>query len=174
MTFLILLHKIPASFLENQESSDFPRFALYYHQCLDHGDMYEDVLEHLWDPMAVLLLLRRFVKKNGIIAFSTPNIGALTAQLMGKYWALMTVPEHLCFFDKNTVKLLNSKVGLETTGWITKGTWSNVAFLIYKFLRVIPVPLPAGFMDWVKKSSLSKWVVYIPTGDIQFCVARKK
>ena len=132
-----------------------------------------DVLEHLWDPLTTLSILTRFLRTGGIVAFSTPNIGAPIARLMEKHWSLMTVPEHLCFFDRNTINLLNTKVGLETIGWMTKGTWGNIGFLIYKAVRVVPIQLPVGVIEWARKSSLSKLVVYIPTGDIQFCAAKK-
>ena len=133
-----------------------------------------DVLEHLWDPLGTLTILQRFIKKGGVLAFSTPNIGSHVARLMGKHWALMTVPEHLCFFNRSTVELLYNKVGLETVGWMSKGTWCNMSFLIYKFTKAMFFSLPTRVMDWTKRSFLSKWVIYVPTGDIQFCAAKKR
>ena len=133
-----------------------------------------DVLEHLWDPLDVVSILVRFLKSGGVVAFSTPNIGAPIARLMGKHWALMTVPEHLCFFDRNTTELLNKKAGLKTIGWMSKGTWGNMGFLMYKAIRVMSIQLPSSLIiDWVKRSILSKWVIYVPTGDIQFCATKK-
>ncbi|MHC4677076.1 MAG: class I SAM-dependent methyltransferase [Planctomycetota bacterium] len=132
-----------------------------------------DVLEHLRAPLSSFSTLVRFLKTGGIIAFSTPNVGAPIARLLGKYWPLMTVPEHLHFFDRNTVRLLNAKVGLKTMGWMSKGTWANVGFLVYKVAKVAPVVVPASLLDKIRKSFLSNCVVYVPTGDIQFVAAQK-
>jgi 2-polyprenyl-3-methyl-5-hydroxy-6-metoxy-1,4-benzoquinol methylase len=132
-----------------------------------------DVLEHLRFPLSAFSMLVRFLKTGGIMAYSTPNIGAPIARVMGKYWALMTVPEHLYFFDRNTVELLNTKVGLKTTGWMSKGTWANFGFLIHKTAKIAPNIIPAGLLQKIKSSFLSKWVIYVPTGDIQYCAAQK-
>lgn len=133
-----------------------------------------DALEHIRDPLSVISNLTRHLKPGGILAISTPNIGSTVAKLMGRYWALMTVPEHLSFFDYNTLKILTEKVGLEVQNWVSQGTWGNLGFLINKAARVMP-----GF-SFKKNAScklteaLSRFVVYVPTGDIQYLAARKK
>ncbi|MBL7156555.1 MAG: class I SAM-dependent methyltransferase [Candidatus Omnitrophica bacterium] len=132
-----------------------------------------DVLEHLRDPVNVFLKLSRFLKKGGILTFSTPNAGAPVARLMRKYWAFMTVPEHLCFFNRNTIDLLHKRSGLKTIGWTTKGAWINIGFLINKAARIAPFLFPGNLVNWIIKSRFSKSIIYVPTGDIQFCAAKK-
>jgi 2-polyprenyl-3-methyl-5-hydroxy-6-metoxy-1,4-benzoquinol methylase len=132
-----------------------------------------DVLEHLRSPLSTFSDLVRFLKTGGMMAFSTPNIGAPIARLMGRYWPLMTVPEHLHFFDRHTIELFNAKVGLKTIGWMSKGTWANVGFLIHKAVRMARGAAPAGLSGRGRRSALSNHVIYVPTGDIQFCAAQK-
>ena len=132
-----------------------------------------DVVEHLWNPLEILTNLVRFLRYKGITAYSTPNIGSPIAKLMGKRWALMTVPEHLCFFDRKTSELLNNKAGLRTIGWMTRGTWSNLGFILYKAARIMPDIIPENLVNWAKRSFISKGIIYVPTRDIQFCAAQK-
>ncbi|MEK6644162.1 MAG: class I SAM-dependent methyltransferase [Planctomycetota bacterium] len=133
-----------------------------------------DVLEHLWDPVTTLRLLLESLRPGGYFIVSTPNIGAPVARMMGKRWAFMTVPEHLGLFSRGTItRLLEARLHLQCVRWMTKGKWVNAGFLTYKLRRVFPRLVPAMLVHWMRTGWFRRVSLYVPTGDIQYCVARK-
>jgi len=142
--------------------------------CFFDGIVLWDVIEHLWNPLEMVNKLVKMLKPNGMLAVSTPNIGALTARLMGKRWHFMTVPEHLSFFNRQTINFLLKTTGLTPVGWMTRGKWVNLGFLMYKINRVFPKLFPAFLGRWIKeKANVASVVLYLPTGDIQYVAAIK-
>lgn len=132
-----------------------------------------DVIEHVWSPRDVLATLAGHVRPGGVIAMSTPNIGAIIARTMGRRWAFMTPPEHLCFFDRRTMARLVRGAGLELAGWRSVGKSVNTGFLVYKLSRVFPDIVPASAVKWFGTTAAARAVIYVPTGDIQYVAARK-
>jgi 2-polyprenyl-3-methyl-5-hydroxy-6-metoxy-1,4-benzoquinol methylase len=142
----------------------------------DHFDaiVLWDVLEHLWDPVETCRLMLESLKPGGCFILSTPNIGALTAKLMGRRWAFMTVPEHLGFFSRPTMTyLLEQRLGLQCRVWRTRGKWANLGFLTYKLKRVFPRMVPAWTVRLMRVWPLGRLALYVPTLDIQYAAARK-
>ena len=133
-----------------------------------------DAIEHIWDPVKACKKLSRILKPGGRIFISTPNAGSLIARLMGRYWAFMTVPEHLCFFSRSTITyMFEKKLNLSVTCWMTKGKWVNCGFLLYKVKRIFPKLVPSALISLFQKKYLNKASLYVPSGDIQYLAARK-
>jgi 2-polyprenyl-3-methyl-5-hydroxy-6-metoxy-1,4-benzoquinol methylase len=133
-----------------------------------------DVIEHLWNPLDDCGRLLTFLKPKGYLFISTPNIGTIIAKILGQYWAFMTPPEHLGFFNKQAIiHLFQSNLNCFITEWRSRGKWVNVGFVMYKANRVLPGILPRYFMRWFQRGPLSRLSVYIPTGDIQYAVIKK-
>src|SRR5688572_30336658 len=86
-----------------------------------------DVVEHVWDPVAVCKRLVEHLRPGGLLVISTPDIGAPTARVMGKRWAFMTPPQHLGFFDgASMARLLEGHLGLRIVSTGSRGKWVNV------------------------------------------------
>lgn len=133
-----------------------------------------DVLEHLWDPAGVCRSMLRILKAGGLLCVSTPNIGASIARIMGRRWAFMTVPEHLGFFDRGTMRMLmEARLGLRLEAWRSKGKWVNCGFFLYKLKRIFPRAIPRLLVEAFRTALLRRLAVYVPTGDIQYAAARK-
>jgi 2-polyprenyl-3-methyl-5-hydroxy-6-metoxy-1,4-benzoquinol methylase len=128
-----------------------------------------DVIEHIWDPYSTCENLFRYLKPNGLLFLSTPNIGALTAHLMKQNWAFMTPPEHLSFFDKHSMHyLFQEKLAGSVDGWESKGKLVNIGFLFYKIKRKFPDLVPEAVLKFWERKPMSNWAIYVPTGDIQY------
>ncbi len=133
-----------------------------------------DVIEHLWDPASVSEELLRYIKPGGYLFISTPNIGAFTAKLSGKFWAFLTPPEHLGFFNKNTMKyLFENKFKTKIDRWFSRGKWVNFGFLLYKIKRIFPWAVPKFAIKMFQKGILGNISLYIPTADIQYVAIKK-
>jgi 2-polyprenyl-3-methyl-5-hydroxy-6-metoxy-1,4-benzoquinol methylase len=133
-----------------------------------------DVIEHVWDPRAVLRKLLVHLRPGGALLLSTPDIGALTARLLGRRWAFMTPPEHLGFFNRRSLRfLLERELGLCIARSASRGKWANVGFLAYKLQRVFPDIIPPRVTARVQESPLSARAVYVPTADVRYTLAHK-
>jgi 2-polyprenyl-3-methyl-5-hydroxy-6-metoxy-1,4-benzoquinol methylase len=65
-----------------------------------------DVLEHVHNPAAFLKSVRHILKKDGLIAFSIPNISSMLARTAkGKWWTLRP-EQHLWHFSPQTLNRL--------------------------------------------------------------------
>jgi SAM-dependent methyltransferase len=71
-----------------------------------------DVIEHLPDPRETLALCRRQLNPGGIIVITTGDFGSRAAKLAGTRWRLMTPPQHLWFFTRQSMHRLGSGLGL--------------------------------------------------------------
>lgn len=58
-----------------------------------------DVIEHLYNPIAVLRLARSVLRPGGLIVVSTPNFDALSRLALGPDWAILSPLEHLYYFS---------------------------------------------------------------------------
>jgi SAM-dependent methyltransferase len=133
-----------------------------------------DVVEHLWDPLAVLRQLLPCLRPGGALLLSTPDIGAVTARLMGPRWAFMTPPEHLGFFSRRSLRfLLERELGLSTTSSSASGKWANIGFILYKLGRVFGPVVPPRVTDELRNSAVGRTAVYVPTADILYVAAAK-
>ncbi len=71
-----------------------------------------EVIEHLPDPRDTLRAVAATLKPGGLLALSTPDAGSLVARLLDGRWPGWTkVPEHLTFFDKQTLGRLLRDAG---------------------------------------------------------------
>jgi len=72
-----------------------------------------DVIEHLPDPQNTLALCRLHLNPGGVIVITTGDFGSLYARLAGPKWRLMTPPQHLWFFTRESIRRLSHSLGLE-------------------------------------------------------------
>lgn len=71
------------------------------------------VLEHLYDPRAVMTKVLSWLKPGGIFTITLPNVDSLEARLFGRYWFGLDVPRHLWQFSPRSLAAMAAAVGLE-------------------------------------------------------------
>ena len=70
-----------------------------------------DVIEHLPSPRETIALCRQHLNPGGIIVITTGDFSSPVARLMGAGWRLMTPPQHLWFFTRESMRRLSRSLG---------------------------------------------------------------
>lgn len=71
------------------------------------------VLEHLNNPIDVLLEARRILKAKGVLIISTPDTGSLGFKHGLKNWFHLDSPRHLILYNYNSLSLLLEEAGFK-------------------------------------------------------------
>ena len=133
-----------------------------------------DVLEHIWDFESVLIKLLLLLKPEGFLVISMPNINSALAKISGRYWPMMTPPEHLNFFNlKSSKYLFTYKLKMKFIEWSASGKKVNVGFILYKIKRKVNWLVPVWLIKLFQKKPFHKLSLYIPSADIQYLMVQK-
>lgn len=133
-----------------------------------------DVIEHLPEPDKIAEWLKGKLKSQGYLLISTPNIGAPFAKLTKGKWPFMTPPEHVSFFTRKAFIELADRLDMDIVEWKSRGKFANAGFILYKFNRVSNIKIPAAIIRLFEGPVLRKLHLYVPTGDIQYLVLKKR
>lgn len=77
------------------------------------------VLEHVYDPRAVLSKVQECLKPGGIFYIMIPNIDSAGARMFRSYWYALELPRHLYHFTPKSLNYLGESVGLEKASLVT-------------------------------------------------------
>jgi SAM-dependent methyltransferase len=99
-----------------------------------------DVLEHVREPVPFLKTCVSLIKPGGYLIANVPDIRSRPARLLGERWPLL-LPEHLNYFDRDTLKLAGEKVNLK---WVSFGRRPASFSVDYIFYRLAQHHLPGA------------------------------
>jgi 2-polyprenyl-3-methyl-5-hydroxy-6-metoxy-1,4-benzoquinol methylase len=69
------------------------------------------VVEHLHDPSAVLAKARIWLRDDGQLRISLPNVDSLESRLFGRLWFGLDLPRHLYHFSPRTLSAMLERCG---------------------------------------------------------------
>jgi dolichol-phosphate mannosyltransferase len=134
-----------------------------------------DVIEHVEDPRRLLVKAAEILEKKGIIVINTPDSGSLYARVLNKKWHLIVPPEHIYYFNRNSITKLLNETGFDV---IVSTTIGKSFTLEYVFLML---------GKWLKLRILFSAVIYLKNhprighisipinlGDNMFIIAKLK
>jgi SAM-dependent methyltransferase len=111
-----------------------------------------DVIEHLPDPKAALLEIRKLLKPDGIFLINFPDIGTTQAKLAGRrFWWILSV--HLHHFTRNSIRDICDRTGFEVFHFqrywqiLEFGYLENMAVLYKIPLTALITKLTPGFIQ---------------------------
>jgi SAM-dependent methyltransferase len=113
-----------------------------------------NVIEHIYDPVPLLLSLRERLTAGGMLALATPDIGSFWYKIMKKRWPSFKVPEHIAFYDKKTLSNLLNKAGFQPAGTIPYSHAFPMGVISKKFGINLPGGL-AGKILWLPQVMLA-------------------
>lgn len=94
---------------------------------------YQDVIEHITNPVDELNKVYRILKPGGIVFLVTPDIEGFWSKLLGPLWYHYKPGEHVVYFSQKTIKDALSKAGFEN---IETGKTYHVLSLEYILNRL--------------------------------------
>jgi len=131
-----------------------------------------DVLEHLDSPAQAFQEVHRLLKQHGVFSFSTGDTGSFWARLTGRYWQLLTPPQHLFYFNKKSLEKFLTKYDFSVEKVTYLGKKITVNFLLFKARETFgSIVAPLQFISIVL--GLNNVKIYINLHDIVTIIARK-
>lgn len=107
------------------------------------------VIEHVYRPVPLLRTIRDKLKAGGVVAVATPNIGSLWFPLTGRKWASFKIPEHVAFYDRQTLSRLLTSAGFRDI--------RNIPYL-----HAFPLALIANKLAMHTPDRMGHWSCWIP------------
>jgi 2-polyprenyl-3-methyl-5-hydroxy-6-metoxy-1,4-benzoquinol methylase len=82
--------------------------------------MASELLEHVEDPGKVVTEIARILRPGGLLWATTPNIGGLSARMLGINWTVVS-PDHLHLFSRKGISQLLHRAGFRRVRLDTQG-----------------------------------------------------
>ena len=132
-----------------------------------------DVIEHLQNPAKTITEAYRILRPGGIILVSTGDAASRWAKVTGRYWQLMTPPQHLAFYSSKSLIKFFQKHNFVVRHLEHPGKRSRVDFILFKAREtfgkcVTPLQILANVFGFGSKR------VYLNLYDIMVVLAEKK
>jgi 2-polyprenyl-3-methyl-5-hydroxy-6-metoxy-1,4-benzoquinol methylase len=103
-----------------------------------------DVIEHLPQPRETLALCVRYLKPGGVIVITTGDFASLAARWAGTKWRLMTPPQHLWFFTRESLQRMAATLGLTMEHFEHPAKIVPLSLIMFQLRRMIGLRGPLG------------------------------
>jgi 2-polyprenyl-3-methyl-5-hydroxy-6-metoxy-1,4-benzoquinol methylase len=162
----------PSSLLSEQARELLPRSAEVLPLTLQETDFAEssfdavtlwDVLEHVPDPLQFFERAFSLLRPGGVLLVNVPNLDSRQARWMGRRWP-MYLPEHLNYFNRNSLALCGSLSGARLLGSGQRPTSFSIKYILGRVSQHLPhlglvVRITSGL-------SIANWVVPVWMGEL--------
>jgi SAM-dependent methyltransferase len=124
-----------------------------------------DVIEHVASPADFMATVRRLLKPGGRVVIVTPNLGSITAKLLGQKWWHIR-PPHVYYFSTASFRRLAEQHDLQVES-VRNFSWKlPLGYLLDSIQRLL-------FKKTLVDTSGLKWRVTVDTLDSKMFVLRK-
>jgi 2-polyprenyl-3-methyl-5-hydroxy-6-metoxy-1,4-benzoquinol methylase len=98
-----------------------------------------DVIEHLPQPRETLALCHRYLKPGGIIVITTGDFAALAARWAGAKWRLVTPPQHLWYFTRESLRRMSAQLGFFMEHFDHPAKLVPLSLIVFQLRRMLGV-----------------------------------
>jgi len=96
-----------------------------------------DVIEHVSDPVDLLVQARAVMAPDGIGMVVTPDVGSAVARAMGPRWWHYRLA-HINYFDRTTIAAALAKAGLAPVATFSPSWYFTAAYLVERLGTYLP------------------------------------
>ena len=128
--------------------------------------LYQDVIEHITNPLEELKKVFRILKPKGIIYIVTPDIEGLWSKLLGPLWYHYKPIEHVSYFSQNTIKKALNNAGFVNISSSKTYHVLSIEYIISRLKYYLPF-LFEIFLGIVKKTPLRLITFRTYTGELE-------
>jgi SAM-dependent methyltransferase len=114
------------------------------------------VIEHVYEPLSFVQRLASHTKPGGHIVLATPDMGGALRRVMGRRWPSFKAPEHVVYFDFQTLSSLMSQAGLDRVRRFPYPHAFPVGLIAAKFGFALP-PQLAHLKIWVPATTVAAY-----------------
>ena len=125
------------------------------HECFDCV-IATHVIEHVYNPIDFVNQLSSHLKTGGKLILAAPDMGSFWRRLMGHRWPSFKLPEHILYFNRQSLCTLLRKTGYENT-------------MPLPYPHAFPFPLIASKLNLPLPSYLQSFSVWLPATTIAVC-----
>lgn len=108
-----------------------------------------DVIEHLADPFAGLSAIHDALAPGGHLLLTTGDFGSPVARAMGKSWRLLTPPQHLFFFTRESLSRLLERAGFSVVSIDHPWKLVPLGLALFQVTRPLGVTVSPGWASRV-------------------------
>jgi 2-polyprenyl-3-methyl-5-hydroxy-6-metoxy-1,4-benzoquinol methylase len=114
-----------------------------------------EVIEHIPQPRAFIRETARILQPGGLLALSTPDAGSAVARLFGRRWlGWKKIPEHVFFFDRETLGRLLREEGFEVLSTRYVSLTVRASYALDRLAALVGVPWLARVPKAIGSASL--------------------
>lgn len=127
---------------------------------------YQDVIEHVEDPVDELINARKVLKSGGIIFLVTPDVGGKWHKLLGHLWYHYKPGEHIMYFTQESLRLALEKGGFKNIE--TRVTYHvlSVEYILNRLTYYSPF-IFENLLKIVGRTKLKDYAFRAYTGEIE-------
>ena len=114
------------------------------------------VIEHVYQPLSFVKQLASHTKAGGYIVVATPDIGGALRRTMGRRWPSFKVPEHVVYFDFESLRALMYQGGLSDVRKLPYPHAFPLGLIATKFRLSMPSVL-ARLKMWVPATTVAAY-----------------
>ncbi|HEY3660908.1 MAG TPA: class I SAM-dependent methyltransferase [Candidatus Udaeobacter sp.] len=107
------------------------------------------VIEHVYQPLSFVRQVASHTKAGGYIVVATPDIGGVLRKTMGRRWPSFKVPEHVVYFDFQSLRVLMHQAGL-------------IDLRRLPYPHAFPLGLISAKFGWRMASLLASFKMWVP------------
>jgi SAM-dependent methyltransferase len=98
-----------------------------------------DVIEHLPSPQETLALCTQHLAPGGVIVITTGDFASLYSRISGTHWRLMTPPQHLWYFTRDSMQGLARSLELRLESFDHPWKVVPVSLILFQVGRMVGI-----------------------------------
>lgn len=132
-----------------------------------------DTIEHVAHPAETMTRVSKLIKPGGIVCLTTGDVGSVFSRLCDKFWHLYNIPQHLSYFDKNTITKLLNDAGFAVKEIRYLPLNLTLDYVFFRFINLYNLRFLMPFYNFLKRNELLNMSLDINLYDIMFVVGQK-